>query len=272
MAAIRYPIERDGEGEIRYGNALRNVEVGWVNLYDRGVKRAKVAESGTLAPDDASGWRTGDEAAATAEILSVSMAGIFVCPHNNCEGSDKLATFVDLQGRARPVSIPQWPPFMMQSERLGVRADMIHVDGVDAPMAFVQQTIAIGRAQRSAEGFRFQAMGLLPQSARQSDYRVHYSWAFMEGPHQPALSVTVVHEREPAAYARASCSSGARTAASQPCFPLPCKPRPVTHPGLARLPIASPPTGSSLRPAAEPGIRFVSRARTSRCGCSPTTR
>jgi hypothetical protein len=202
MAAIRYPIDRDGEGEIRYGNPLRNVEVGWVNLYDKGVKRGKVAESGTLTPEDASGWRTGDEASANAEILSVSMSGIFVCPHNSCEGTAKLGVFIDLQGRTRPISVPVWPAFMMHNERLAVRADMIHVEGTDVPLGFAQQTIAIGRAHPAAEGFRFQAMGLLPRSARESDYRVQYGWAFMEGSQLPALSVTLVHEREPAAYAR----------------------------------------------------------------------
>ncbi|MBI5531553.1 MAG: hypothetical protein HY898_02485 [Deltaproteobacteria bacterium] len=202
MAALRYPIERDSDGELKFGRPLRNIEVGWVNLYDAGVKRAKLAESGTLGPEDAAGWRPGEEVTANAAILSVSMGGIYVCPHASCEGSDKLGAFLDLAGQAHPISVPKWPTFVFSGQHLSARGDIIRVEGKDVPLAFLQETLALARAHRAEGGFRFDAMTFLPESARQDKFRVQFSWAFMEGTHVNALSVTLVHPTEPAAYAR----------------------------------------------------------------------
>jgi len=202
MAAVRYAIDRDPDGEIKVGRPMRNIDVGWVNLYDAGARRARIAESGVVAAEDLTGWRPGEPAVANASILSVSMGGIYVCPHAACGGTDKLASFIDIAGRARLVSIPKWPSFSFDGRNMIARGDMIRVEGKDVPLAFVQETVALARAHRADGGYRFDALTFLPESARQDRYRVQFSWAFMEGPHTNALSVTLVHPTEAAAYGR----------------------------------------------------------------------
>ncbi len=203
MAALRYPIERDAYGNGRTGAPMRNVEVAWLNQLDRPAKHAKIADAGTLRAGDLYASRSAP-GNATPALLSVSLEGMFVCPHASCDGSDREAIYIDSRGAQHPVRMPTWPKFMLPGDQAArIRSDMISVDGQAIPLAFVQDKMALARARPGdGGGFRFEAMTFLPLALQQKGYGVTFSWAFSQSSRVVSLAITVAHATEPTAFAR----------------------------------------------------------------------
>jgi hypothetical protein len=192
VAALRYRVDRDPDGTVHAGGALRDVEVAWVNLWESSAaKRVVLADGGVLADDDVHGGR-GAQARAVAAVLSVSGKGIYACPHAACAGRDRAVWYLEPGVAPRVAAMPSFPPLSWANRALGVRTDLVLSQGQDVPLGFVDGHGALSRARLEGGTWRFETLGLVPATLAEQGYRTSFSWAFSATSALPAMVVSYV--------------------------------------------------------------------------------
>ncbi|MCU0694016.1 MAG: hypothetical protein MUF54_21710, partial [Polyangiaceae bacterium] len=199
-AALRYRVPRDAQGSPKGGAQMTRIEVAWDNAFEGPPRRGLIPAAGVVRDDDVSSARPDEAAVARSGILSVSVGGIFVCPHARCDGASTSLLFLDGKGGLRTVQVPAWQGAAGLNAELS--SHMIRTGLGDVPIAFTGGLPVVLRARaRDDTGYDYAALGLLPWDAEQRGWHERLTWAFGP-PDALALAFTAWHEDGAAAFAR----------------------------------------------------------------------
>jgi hypothetical protein len=171
---------------------MRSVDVAWVNYFEAGVRKAKIADAGTVDTADYS-YRGDDALIGNAAQLSISGDGLFVCAHNECDNAKSKLYFVDGAGHSQAVTLPSFPEKNSTGIRMNTRVGVSRVNGHNTAIFWNDSPKLVALADGVSDPT---AISFLPTAASSAGYTATTSWAYSRANHNYGLALTLSHPEQ----------------------------------------------------------------------------